>query len=275
MKAQLLSLLATAGTAFGDLVRCGTANPNDTKIAEYNEAFYNAGDLRALVAQAVAVDTYVHIVTTTAKSGQYSTAMAEEQMTVMNEAYAPLGISFNTVDIDTTVNNAWAAAGQGSSAELAMKRALRQGSYADLNLYFVSDLPDGLLGFCYFPESSPTSNDLILDGCMNLAGSLPGGDATNYDLGYTAVHETGHWFGLYHVFQGQSCSGSGDYVSDTPIQRTATSGCPASQDSCPNQTGADSIHNFMDYSYDECMYEFTSGQSQRANALYSQYRAGK
>lgn len=163
----------------------------------------------------------------------------------MNEAYAPLGISFNTVDIDITVNNAWAAAAQGSSAERSMKSALRQGSYADLNLYFTSDLAGGILGFCYFPLASPTSSDLVLDGCMCLASSMPGSTATNYDEGYTAVHEAGHWFGLYHVFQGQSCSGSGDYVSDTPIQRTATSGCPASQDSCPNQSGADSIHNFM------------------------------
>ncbi|EME86075.1 uncharacterized protein MYCFIDRAFT_6519, partial [Pseudocercospora fijiensis CIRAD86] len=223
-------------------------------------------------AKAVTVDTYVHIVTTQAKAGNYTRAMAQEQMSVMNDAYAALGISFNTVTIDVTVNNAWATAAQGSSAELDMKRGLRQGSYAELNLYFTSDLAGGLLGFCYFPKSRPTSKDLTLDGCVNLAGSLPGGDAENYDLGYTAVHETGHWFGLYHVFQGQSCSGPGDYVSDTPIQRIATSGCPASQDSCPNATGVDSIHNFMDYSYDECMYEFTSGQSQRANALYSQYR---
>ncbi|PIA98845.1 Extracellular metalloprotease [Cercospora beticola] len=274
MFSSILALVAAASVATAEYVRCGTAQPNSTHVAEMNDAFF-AADLQRVVAQAVSVNTYVHIVTTSAKSGQYTKAQAQQQMSVMNEAYAPLGISFNTQAIDITVNNAWAAASQGSSAERQMKQTLRQGSYSDLNLYFLSDLGGGLLGFCYFPLASPTSSDKILDGCINLAGSLPGGDATNYDEGYTAVHETGHWFGLYHVFQGSACTGSGDQVSDTPIQKTATSGCPASQDSCPNAAGADSIHNFMDYSYDRCMYEFTSGQSQRANAIYSQYRAGK
>ena len=57
-------------------------------------------------------------------------------------------------------------------------------------------------------------------------------------------------FGLFHVFQGQACSGAGDMVDDTPIQSIATSGCPASQDSCPADPGEDNIHNYMDYSYD-------------------------
>lgn len=175
----------------------------------------------------------------------------------MNDAYAPVGVTFVTKSIDFTINDEWAAAGQESTAEQEMKSSLRQGTYADLNLYLTSDLPDGLLGFCYFPLASPTDEDLVLDGCMCLADSMPNGTATEYNLGMTVVHEVGHWFGLYHVFQGSSCSGSGDYVNDTPLQRTATSGCPSSQDSCPNAKGVDSIHNYMDYSTDECMYEFT------------------
>lgn len=126
-----------------------------------------------------------------------------------------------------------------------MKQALRQGSYRDLNLYFLSDMPDGLLGFCYFPVADPSTNDRTIDGCMNLADSLPGGSAENYNLGMTAVHETGHWFGLYHTFQGSACTGAGDSVADTPMQKTPTTGCPSSQDSCPNQPGLDSIHNYM------------------------------
>lgn len=193
----------------------------------------------------------------------------------MNSAYEATGYSFNLVDTDFTTNDDWAAAEYQSSAEAEMKRNLKQGSYADLNLYFLSDLGGGLLGFCYFPQADPTAEDLALDGCVNLADSLPGGAATNYDLGITAVHETGHWFGLFHVFQGESCSGDGDFIADTPAQSQATSGCPAQSDTCPNSPGLDSIHNFMDYSYDECLYEFTDDQVTRLQSIYSQYRAGK
>lgn len=73
----------------------------------------------------------------------------------MNDAYSPLGVSFNLVDTDYTENNRWAAASAESQTEYEMKSALKQGSYADLNLYFLSDLGDGLLGFCYFPGKHP------------------------------------------------------------------------------------------------------------------------
>lgn len=194
---------------------------------------------------------------------------------MINDAYSSTGYSFNLVGTDFTSNDQWAAAEYGSNEEAAMKRALKQGSYSDLNLYFLSDLGGGLLGFCYFPQDNPTAEDIALDGCVSLADSLPGGSATNYDLGITAVHEIGHWFGLFHVFQGDSCTGDGDFIADTPAQRAATSGCPASSDTCPNQPGTDSIHNFMDYSYDVCLYEFSNDQITRLQSIYSQYRAGQ
>ena len=74
-----------------------------------------------------------------------------------------------------------------------------------------------------------------------------------YDEGQTAVHETGHWLGLLHTFQGYSCSGPGDYIDDTPQQSQSTDGCPNTiplKDSCPSLPGMDAIHNFMDYSTD-------------------------
>jgi len=267
---------AFAGIAAArDLTRCGTTEPDDALKAELHAA-YISRPANVTAPKPHTVDTYVHVVTSQEKRGSYTQSMIDEQMKVMNTAYAPLGVTFNTISVNFTINAAWAAAAMSSPEELDMKTSLRQGTYADLNLYFTSDLPDGLLGFCYFPLARPSSTDTLLDGCTCLADSLPSGSAENYNLGYTAVHETGHWFGLYHVFQGSSCSGSGDYVADTPPQKTATSGCPVrAQDSCPDQQGVDSVHNYMDYGFDSCMEEFTPGQVRRALSIFDRQRAGK
>lgn len=120
-------------------------------------------------------------------------------MRVMNEEYQSSGFSFNTLDIDYSVNDTWAATVDGP-VEFEYKQALRRGGYDTLNLYFLSDLGGGLLGFCYFPEKKP-SDDLreVLDGCVNLAGTMPGGEVQNYNMGYTAVHEAGHVCGRFRI----------------------------------------------------------------------------
>ena len=76
---------------------------------------------------------------------------------------------------------------------------------------------------------------------------------------------------LDHTFN-KGCSANGDFVSDTPPEKTPTSGCPAGKDTC-SAPGLDPIHNYMDYSFDSCYTEFTPGQVQRMRDAGLFYRA--
>ena len=104
---------------------------------------------------------------------------------------------------------------------------------------------------------------------------MPGASDTyagRFDEGDTLTHEAGHWLNLEHTFFGQ-CNKSGDFVDDTPPQKKPSSGCPEGNDTCPRQPGLDPIHNYMDYSDDDCITQFTPGQSQRMRDAWLFYRA--
>jgi hypothetical protein len=221
------------------------------------------------------VPVYFHVVHADGV-GNISNAVINKQMQVLNAAFAGFyggpatGFAFELAGVTRTNNAEWHYAGLGSPAERDMKQSLRQGGWNALNLYAVS--ADVYLGWAYFPGLSESRQ--YLDGVIVNWESMPGASkrfAGRYDLGHTATHEVGHWINLHHVFNG-GCNENGDYVADTPPQRVATSGCPVGQDSC-NEPGLDSIHNYMDYSYDACYEEFTPGQVQRMQDAWLFYRA--
>ncbi|KAF4122958.1 Secreted metalloproteinase [Geosmithia morbida] len=249
---------------------CGTPDPTDEHIAiAHNFSIKEAAAAKAgLVArQDIFVNVYLHSVSAS-QGGLLTGDALQRQFDVLASTYAAYGITMSLAGTDGTVNSGWASDGD----EYGMKSALRKGSYSDLNLYFLDSLSGGSLGYCYFPQYAPQGSDaFVLDGCAIQASTIPGGSASGFNEGLTAVHETGHWLGLFHTFQG-GCDGAGDEVADTPAQASASSGCPTGRDSCPNSPGEDPIHNYMDYSQDSCYNSFTDGQRARMDSSWSQFR---
>jgi hypothetical protein len=232
----------------------------------------------------ITINVYFHVIQQNGTcgvsgTGSFPDSWLNAQINVLNVAYAgngPGGVGANTpfrfvrAGSDCTVSSSWYNAGPGTAAESQMKNALRIGTADDLNIYTTSGA--GYLGWATFPSNY--AGNPKNDGAVIYWASLPGSSYVPYNLGDTATHEIGHWVGLYHTFQG-GCNGQGDFVSDTPAERTYAFGCPAGRDTCKNKPGLDPIYNFMDYTDDACMYQFTAGQSARADAQWITYRQGK
>ena len=152
-----------------------------------------------------------------------------------------------------------------------MKRALYVPGTNILNMYLTT--AGDYLGWAYLPKVV-TQGNAFLDGVVIDWESLRGASPTyqgRYDQGETATHEVGHWLNLEHTFY-RGCNGRGDYVDDTPYEATPTSGCPVGKDTC-TAPGLDPIHNYMDYSYDQCYTEFTAGQAARMQDAWLTFRA--
>ena len=141
-----------------------------------------------------------------------------------------------------------------------MLGTLARGGPGTLNL-FTASVGSEVLGFSSFPQFYRLRP--AIDGVVVDYRSVPGGSFEHFNRGYTAVHEIGHWLGLFHPFE-NGCQAPGDGVDDTPYEALPTLDCPAAKDTCP-QPGTDLVHNFMDYAWDRCMK-----RSRRARACASE-----
>ena len=231
----------------------------------------------------ITIKTYVHILHD-GPEGRLSERTIRDQIAVLNAAYATRGFRFEMAasvagnpNPDYTDNAAWF-----NDDELGYKTALKEGSGDDLNIY--TNNGAGYLGYAYYPTIVGTPYE-ILDGVVLAYGTLPGANQPGisdipgfiYNLGDTGVHEVGHYLGLAHTFEGK-CSAYNDGVEDTPAEKSPDFYCTVGRNSCKDGNGLlslDPITNFMDYSDDLCLIEFTPGQAERMSLQWTLYRQGR
>ncbi|UPK76243.1 zinc metalloprotease [Nocardioidaceae bacterium SCSIO 66511] len=227
----------------------------------------------------ITIPVHVHAIQQTKNKVKAPRKRITQQIRIMNRAYkgnqskhsVRTKFRFKLKSIDRPVNKRWYTAALGDRAANKMKRKLHKGGPSALNLYLSAPEISGgtLFGWATFPAD--LKRNPKIDGVVINYGSMKNGRFNGYNKGDTAVHEAGHWLGLYHTFQG-ACSKLNDRVKDTPREATPNYECPKGRDTC-KAPGKDPVHNFMDYSYDRCMNQFTFGQNKRINRQWAAFRA--
>lgn len=132
----------------------------------------------------------------------------------------------------------------------------------------------GVQGYATFPGGSPSSDGIVM--LYSCTGNDPSG-TQGYNLWSATMdnrvftHEIGHYFNLYHTFQGGSCaaesncSTQGDLCCDTPPTTVGTGNDCIS----PQCSGAENKENYMQYQNGDCASDFTPDQVARMRALFA------
>jgi len=249
---------------------CGTTVPSEYQIIRNDQRLNNStkrigSDLK------IYIDVqFIHITSKTSR--HISKDQREKQISVLNNAFLKYQIEFgyDEAQVIQVENSFWYKMDLGSLAEREAKNDLHGSPERHLNFY-TAGISGGLLGWATFPWQ--LEGNRHMDGVVMLDETLPEGSKEPYNLGITAVHEVGHWLGLYHTHQ-DGCRGKGDHVGDTPSHSEPNWGKP--DDSLRNGACREGelapVHNYMNYCDDEWLDEFTDKQIERVKRHVAEYR---
>ena len=163
--------------------RCSTRHVDDIEAAAIDEAVAERVKKGGKPIASISIPVYFHVITRgSGVDNGDCRAMIDQQMKVLNDAFAASGFRFNLISVDRTLNPVWFTMMYGTVAEAQAKSALHKGGSNALNIYSAGP-GGGLLGWATFPfeyTAQPTQ-----DGVVILHSSMPGGSSAPYNLGDT------------------------------------------------------------------------------------------
>ena len=248
---------------------------------------YNRTTIRSDYEPSVAkyrIPVVVHIIQRTNGTGNIPDSRVLSQIEIMNEDFQALAGSNGAPGNDAQIEFYLATEDPNGNPTTGITRSTNNtwfndgGSYWNslawdtnryLNIYtnsasgalgYVPDLPQGGI--------AGSNSDRVVILYSTFGRNAP---YSPFNLGRTVTHELGHYFGLYHTFNGGCSNGytSGDRIADTNQESDPTFGCPGSRTTCGVPAPFD---NYMDYSDDRCMNKFTDEQNNRMRCSLLHYR---
>ena len=230
----------------------------------------------------------ITLITPVGSSMGLSTSDIQEQLRILNIAYAPTRVRFVAHSYQVIQDSTFASycntdpcyvnpATCGFYAEVLPRIVVGNRSATkavNVVLCSLSYVGEAQLPWIPTNEASPVQYIQVQYGAW--ANKATAG--TYFDGGKTLVHEMGHYVGLLHTFEKEyECDISGDYVADTYNSKTPAAvneACSLVTYSCSGYPGAgpDDRSNYMNYARDSCMVSFTAGQIARLEAASIKYR---
>ena len=210
-----------------------------------------------------------------------STAQIQSQIDVLNKDFNALNSDYNSVPalfsgvkanvgitfvLDQVIRKSTTKTSWGTND--AMKKTARGGlaptsPATKLNLWSCT-IGGGILGYAQFPGGAQATDGVVID--YRYFG-LSGAANAPFNLGRTGTHEVGHWMNLRHIWGDATCGS--DLVSDTPTHNEENYGVPAYPHySTCSGTPVEMTMNYMDYTDDNAMYMFSTGQKNRMAAIF-------
>jgi pregnancy-associated plasma protein-A/flagellar hook capping protein FlgD len=268
------------------------ASPGDCSLGLTNPSGeYQPGSV-------VVIPVVFHRLESATGQGVFPDSLVRTQVDVLNEDYRAIAGTPGAPGEDTRIEFRLATTDPGGNPSPGWTRTLNEfwfndqpdplnGNYYDelawdpfhyLNVYTLSpEAPGGVvLGYVpWFPQNGPVGSNEDGVRCLWNAFGRTSANAP-YDKGRTVTHEVGHYLGLLHTFQDgcgtatqPGCFSTADLICDTEPDDQFHGGCPVNSSGCGDP---DPIRNYMEYTDDLCMNNFTPQQARRIVCTIRHYR---